>query len=328
MSGAGQIRYVEAIRQALMEEMERDETVCLAGIDIGRAGGVFGVTRGLLEQFGDRRVVDTPISEMGLVGMGVGASLVGLRPVVELMYMDFLGMCLDALLNQAAKLRFMSGDRLTVPFVVRTQFGAGRSGGPQHSQSLEALVAHIPGLKVIMPSTPRDVKGLLKASIRDDNPVVFIENRHLYGMKVAGPLPDEVLPIGRAITRREGSDVTAITYSRMLHLTLEAAESLSHDGIDVEVIDLRTISPLDDDAIVQSVRKTNKAIVIHEAWEAFGVGAEVAARIADAAFEYLDAPVRRVCAPAAPVPFAPSLERDHIPSAARIAEECRSLAAY
>jgi 2-oxoisovalerate dehydrogenase E1 component len=300
--------------------------VFLAGIDIGEGGNVFGLTRGLRERFGDR-VRDTPISEMAIVGLGVGAAMAGMRPVVEVMYMDFLGVCLDQLLNQAAKLPFMTGGSAEMGLTVRTQFGAGRSSGSQHSQSLEALLAHIPGLSVVMPSTPADTYGLLRAAIQDPNPVVFVENRLLYGMKGPQPPADYILPIGRSAVVRDGSDITVVSVSRMVHEALAAAEELGAEGISVEVIDLRTVAPLDLEPVLASVHKTSRLLIAHEAVIPFGIGAEIAATVAREGFWDLDAPIQRVGAAATPPPYAPELERAWLPDRHDIAQAIRTLAA-
>jgi 2-oxoisovalerate dehydrogenase E1 component len=320
-------RTMDAIRAALRHELEHDPSVFLAGVDIAKGGGVFGITRGLHDDFPER-VRDTPISELAVVGVGVGSAMGGFRPVVELMFFDFLGVCFDQLLNQAAKLRFMTGGRAGVPLTVRTQFGGGSSAGSQHSQSLEALLAHVPGLTVVMPSTPADAYGLLRSAIRDPNPVVFVENRQLYGLTGPSPAhPDHLVPLGKARVAREGNDVTVVTVSRMVHESLAAAEELAAEGIGVEVIDLRSIVPLDREAILASVAKTGRLLVVHEAVQDFGIGAEVAALAANEAFWDLDAPVRRLGGPYTPVPYAPSLERVWCPDAARIAAELRELLA-
>jgi 2-oxoisovalerate dehydrogenase E1 component len=305
-------RTMDAIRSALEVELAGDDRVFLAGIDVAVGGNVFGLTRGLHDAFGDR-VRDTPISEAAIVGLGVGAAMAGMRPVVEIMYLDFLGVCLDQLLNQAAKLPFMTGGTAEMALTVRTQFGAGRSSGSQHSQSLEALLAHIPGLSVVMPSTPADTYGLLRAAIQDPNPVVFIENRLLYGMKGPQPPADHLVPIGRSVVVHPGTDVTVVSISRMVHEAVAAAERLAGDGISVEVIDLRTVAPLDMAAVLDSVHKTSRLLVAHEAVVPFGIGAEVAATVAREAFWSLDAPIERVGAAATPPPYAPELEHAWLP---------------
>ena len=319
-------RMIDAIRAALQYELEHDPTVFLAGVDIGKGGGVFRVTRGLYDDFPDR-VRDTPISELAVVGLAVGAALAGMRPVVELMFFDFIGVCFDQLLNQAAKLRFMTGGRAAVPLTVRTQFGGGRSAGSQHSQSLEALLAHIPGLSVVMPSTPADAYGLLRAAIRDPNPVVVVENRQLYAITGPSPAAEHLVPIGKARVARSGNDATVVACSRMVHEALAAAAELAGEGLDVEVLDLRSIVPLDREAILASVAKTGRILVVHEAVRDFGIGAEVAALVANEGFWDLDAPVRRLGGMYTPVPYSPALEDAWIPNADRIAAELRDLLA-
>jgi len=318
-------RTMDAVRSALELELGDDERVFVAGIDVGEGGNVFGLTRGLRARFGDR-VRDTPISETAVVGLGVGAAMAGMRPVVEVMYLDFLGVCFDQLLNQAAKLPFMTGGAAEMALTVRTQFGAGRSSGSQHSQSLEALLAHIPGLTVVMPSTPADTYGLLRAAIQDPNPVVFVENRLLYGMKGPQPAVDHVVPIGRAAVVRSGTDVTVVSVSRMVHDALAAADQVAGEGISAEVIDLRTVAPLDTATILESVHKTSRLLVAHEAVVPFGIGAEIAATVAREGFWDLDAPIERVGAAATPPPYAPDLERAWLPDADVIADAIRRVA--
>ncbi len=318
-------RTMDAIRGALEYELAADERVFLAGVDVGDGGNVFGLTRGLRERFGER-VRDTPISETAIVGLAVGAAMAGLRPVVEVMYLDFLGVCFDQLLNQAAKLPFMTGGAADMALTVRTQFGAGRSSGSQHSQSLEALLAHIPGLTVVMPSTPADTYGLLRAAIEDPNPVVFIENRLLYGMKGPQPPADHLVPIGRSAVVRPGSDVTVVSVSRMVHEATAAAEELAGEGVSVEVIDLRTVAPLDLEPVLASVHKTNRLVIANEASVPFGIGAEVAASVAQDGVWSLDGPIVRVGAAATPAPYAPQLERAWLPGRAEIVEAVRRLA--
>jgi len=291
---------------------------------VGEGGNVFGLTRGLRERFGDR-VRDTPISETAIVGLAVGAAMAGMRPVVEVMYLDFLGVCLDQLLNQAAKLPFMTGGSAEMGLTVRTQFGAGRSSGSQHSQSLEALLAHIPGLAVVMPSTPADTYGLLRAAIQDPNPVVFIENRLLYGMKGPAPPDDHVVPLGRSVVVRPGSDITVVSVSRMVHEAMAAADELAREGISVEVIDLRTVAPLDLAPVFTSLKKTSRILIAHEAVVPFGIGAEIAASVAREAFWDLDAPVERIGAAATPPPYAPELEQAWLPGREEIATAIRRL---
>jgi 2-oxoisovalerate dehydrogenase E1 component len=294
--------------------------------DVGAGGNVFGLTRGLADEFG-ARVRDTPISETAIVGLGVGAAMAGMRPVVEMMYLDFLGVCFDQLLNQAAKLPFMTGGAAEMALTVRTQFGAGRSSGSQHSQSLEVLLAHIPGLTVVMPSTPADTYGLLRAAIADPNPVIFIENRLLYGMKGPQPPPDYILPIGKSAIVRPGTDVTVVSVSRMVHEAAAAAERLGDEGISVEVIDLRTVAPLDMVPILESVHKTSRLLIAHEAVVPFGIGAEIAATVAREGFWDLDAPIERIGAAPTPPPYAPDLERAWLPDRDTLADAIRRLVA-
>jgi 2-oxoisovalerate dehydrogenase E1 component len=317
-------RTMDAIRMALEAELETDERVFVAGIDVGAGGNVFGLTRGLADRF-DGRVLDTPISETAIIGLGVGAAMAGMHPVVEMMYLDFLGVCFDQLLNQAAKLPFMTGGAAEMALTVRTQFGAGRSSGSQHSQSLEALLAHIPGLTVLMPSTPADTYGLLRAAIQDPNPVVFIENRLLYGMKGPQPPADHILPIGTSAVVRPGTDATVVSVSRMVHEAVAAADHLAQEGISVEVIDLRTVAPLDVVPILSSVHKTGRLLIAHEAVIPFGIGAEIAATVAREGFWDLDAPIERIGAAATPPPYAPDLERAWLPDHAAIADAVRRL---
>lgn len=319
-------RTMDAIHNALEIELATDPRVFVAGIDVGAGGNVFGLTRGLRDQFGER-VRDTPISETAIMGVGVGAAMAGMRPVVELMYLDFIGVCLDQLMNQAAKMPFMTGGAAEMGLTLRTQFGAGRSSGSQHSQSLEVLLAHIPGLSVVMPSTPADTYGLLRAAIQDPNPVIFIENRLLYGMKGPQPPADHILPIGKSAVVRQGTDVTVVSVSRMVHEALAAADELAAEGISVEVIDLRTVAPLDMVPILESVQKTSRLLIAHEAVEAFGIGAEIAASVAREAFWHLDAPIERIGAAATPPPYAPGLEQEWLPDRTSIASAIRRLCA-
>jgi 2-oxoisovalerate dehydrogenase E1 component len=323
-----ELTYREAVRDGLARAMRADESVFIMGEDIAEMGGSMGVTQGLLDEFGPERVRNTPISEMAIVGAGIGAAMAGMRPVVEIMYADFIGVCLDQIMNQAAKLRYMTGGGVTVPLTVRTQFGAGRSSGAQHSQSLEALLAHIPGVAVVMPSTPADAYGLLRAAIRDDNPVVVIEHRLLYERTGPGFDADHIVPLGKAAVLRTGSDVTIVSVSRMARESLAAAEVLAADGIDTEVIDLRTVSPLDWDTVLASLAKTNRLVVAHEAVADFGIGAEIAARAADQGFCQLDAPVIRVGAPPTPAPYAPSLEAAWLPGADDVVAAVRRSVAF
>jgi pyruvate dehydrogenase E1 component beta subunit len=308
------LTFAQALNEALRQEMRRDPTIYVAGEDVGKYGGIFGVTAGLLEEFGEERVRDTPITESAIIGSAVGAAAAGLRPVVEIMFIDFIGVALDQLFNQAAKMKYMFGGKAKLPIVVRTTCGAGMSAAAQHSQSLEAWFMHIPGLKVVAPSTPYDAKGLLISSIRDDNPVLFIEHKMLYGIE--GEVPEEpyTIPLGVADIKREGKDVTVVATMAMVHKALEAAEDLAKEGIEVEVVDPRTLSPLDRETIINSVKKTHRLVIVHEAVKQAGPGAEIAATVAEEAFEYLDAPIKRVAAPFTPVPFSPVLESAYIPS--------------
>jgi pyruvate dehydrogenase E1 component beta subunit len=309
--------YLEAIRAGLEEEMRRDAAVYIFGEDVA-LGGPFGVTKGLAEAFGVNRTVNTPISEATVMGLAIGAATVGLRPVIEIMFIDFITLAMDQLVNHAAKLHYMSGGQLRIPLTVRVQCGISGAMGAHHSQSLESWLAHVPGLKVVMPATPADAKGLLKSAIRDDNPVVFIEHRGLYWSK--GDVPDgEIsIPIGKAAVLRQGEDVTIVALSSMVAPALAAADDLAAEGVTAEIIDPRTISPLDVDAIANSVKKTSRMIVAHEAVEQGGFGAEIVARLQHATFHYLDSPIRRVAAPFAPVPAGPTLERQFLPTKEKI----------
>lgn len=308
-----EVTFVESLRMTLREEMERDPSLMLIGEDIGRYGGIFGVTKGLLEEFGPHRVRSTPISESAIIGSALGAAMTGIRTVAEIMYVDFTTCAMDQIVNQVAKMRYMSGGKAKVPLVIRTQGGGGRGNAAQHSQSLEALFLHIPGLKIVMPSTPYDASGLLRTAIRDDNPVIFIEHKLLYATKGFIPDGEYLIPFGRADIKREGKDVTIVAISFMVMKALKAAEQLAKEGIDAEVIDLRTLVPLDGETILQSVRKTNRAVIVHEGCRRNGIGAEVACCIQEEAFDDLDAPVERVGALDAPIPYAESLERAVIP---------------
>ncbi|QKQ46003.1 MULTISPECIES: alpha-ketoacid dehydrogenase subunit beta [Achromobacter] len=322
-----ELRFAHAINRALAECMEEDPAVFLFGEDIAEAGGPFGVTRGLHARFGQDRIRDTPISEAAMANAAVGAALSGLRPVLEIMFMDFMTLAMDALVNQAAKARFMFGGQASVPMVVRTPHGGGISAGPQHSQCLEAWFAHIPGLKVVCPSNPADAYGLLKSAIQDPDPVVFVENKALYALK--GEVPDDAgpIPLGRARVARAGRDLTVVSYGAAVHKALGAAEALAADGIEAEVLDLRCIQPWDEQAVLDSLRRTHRLLVVHEAVEAFGVGAEIAARMADIGFDELDAPIVRVAAPFVPVPFAPALEAQYQPQEADVIAAARKLCA-
>jgi pyruvate/2-oxoglutarate/acetoin dehydrogenase E1 component len=322
-----ELSYMEAVREALWQEMERDERVFIIGEDVGVYGGAFGVTRGMVEHFGSQRVIDTPISEYGIAGAITGAALTGMRPVGEIMFMDFTTLAIEQLVNQAAKMRFMFGGMIEVPFVLRTPAGSGTGAAAQHSQSLESWFVHVPGLKVVMPSTPYDVKGLLLSSIRDDNPVLFVEHKLLY--KTKGPVPEApyTIPLGAAEVKREGRDVTIIATSIMVRRSLEAAEQLAQEGIDVEVVDPRTLKPLDEETIVRSAIKTGRVLIVHEACKTGGYGGELAAVIAGSeAFDYLDAPIVRLAGRDMPIPYNRTLEYHTVPQVEDIAEAARRLA--
>jgi pyruvate dehydrogenase E1 component beta subunit len=321
------LSYQMAFNEAVSQAMEADPDVFAAGEDIGAFGGVFGTYGGLQAKFGEDRVVDTPISEQAIIGLGVGAAVVGLRPIVDLMFMDFVCVAMDQIVNQAAKLKYMFGGTATLPLTITMAGGAGLSAAAQHSQSLEALLCHIPGLKVVYPSNPYDMKGLMTACIREDNPTIMVKHKRLLGM--SGIVPEEAyaIPLGTAHIARPGHDVTVVAYGRMLNESLAAAEELAKEGIDCEVIDPRTLQPLDTATIVASVKRTNRAIVVHEAVRFGGLGAEITAQIQEEAFDYLDAPVARVAAPFSPVPFTPVLERHYLPDAAKIATGIREVLA-
>ena len=316
-----------AINEALRQEMRRDPNVYVIGEDVGVFGGCFGVTAGLIDEFGPKRVIDTPITESAIIGNALGAAATGLRPVAEIMFMDFVGVTMDQIYNQAAKMRYMFGGKAKIPMVIRTACGAGGSAAAQHSQSLEAWFMHVPGLKVVAPSTAYDAKGLLVSSIRDDNPVIFVEHKFIYDLE--GEVPEDIytIPLGKADVKRQGSDVTVIATMAMVHKALEAAEELSKEGISVEVIDPRTLQPLDGETIIESVKKTHKVVIVHEAVKFAGPGAEIAAMIAEEAFDYLDAPITRVAAPFTPVPFSPVLEQEYIPSKEKIIAAIREVVA-
>lgn len=305
----------KAVNQALADAMAADETVVVFGEDVGEAGGSFGATRGLRARFGENRVMDTPISEAAIAGAAVGAALSGLRPVIEIMFMDFTTLVMDAMVNQAAKARFMFGGQGSCPMVLRTPHGGGVNAGPQHSQCLEAWFAHIPGLKVVVPSDAPSAYGLLRAAIADPDPVVFIEHKALYAQKGEVPEGAPVLPLGKAAVIRPGRDVTIVCYGSAVRLALAASDTLAAQGVEAEVIDLRTIQPWDETAVVESLSRTHRLVIVHEAVEAYGVGAEIAARMADIGFDELDAPIVRVAAPFMPVPFARSLETAYMPKA-------------
>ena len=316
--------FIEIMRQALDEEMTRDASVYLIGEDVA-AGGAFGVSRGLVDKHGPLRVRNTPISEAAITGLATGAALCGLRPVLEIMFIDFATLAMDCLVNQSAKYRYMSGGQLAVPMVVRTQAGAAGGAAAQHSQSLESWFIHVPGLVVVAPSSPVEAYGLFKSSLRLDDPVLFIEHKRLYAMKEHLPADAAAIPLGRARVAREGSDVTVIAYSAMVRTALEAAQQLAQEGVSVEVIDLRTLAPLDIETLVRSVAKTRRVVIAHEAVECGGVGAEVAARLGTAAFDELDAPIMRVGCPFAPIPFAPELEQALLPGREQIVRAVREL---
>ena len=318
-----EISYREAVRDALAQALREDESVFIMGEDIAEMGGSMGVTQGLLEEFGPKRVRNTPISEMAIVGSGIGAAIQGMRPVVEIMYEDFLTLSMEQLVNQAAKHRTMSGGQIKVPLTIRTQGGAGWSPGAQHAQQLEAWFVHVPGLKVVFPSTPEDARGLLWSSIYDDNPVVFFEHRTLYPIKGEVPTELEPIPLGKARIHREGEDVTVVATGRLVHEALEAADAAESEGISVEVVDPRTLLPLDEETIVGSVRKTTRCVTAHEAVVRGGFGAELAAVIQHGAFDWLDAPIERVGAQFAPLAFAPAMEQWVVPHAEDVLEAIR-----
>jgi 2-oxoisovalerate dehydrogenase E1 component beta subunit len=322
-----EITYVQAIRDALWEELERDENVFLLGEDIGEYGGAFKVTQGLIEHFGSRRVLDTPMAETAIVGAAIGAALMGMRPVAEMQFADFITCGFDQLVNFAATNHYRWGG--PVPIVVRAPSGGGLRAGPFHSQNPEAWFVHTPGLKVVAPATPYDAKGLLKAAIRDDNPVIYFENKYLY-RHAKGEVPEEdyVVPIGLADVKRQGEDITVVTYGAMVHESLVAAEALAKEGADVEVVDLRSLKPLDRETVLASARKTGKIAVVHEAYRTGGLGGELAALIFEEAFEWLDGPLVRVTAPDTPVPYSPPLEDAFRPNAQKILRALRELAAY
>ena len=310
-----ELTFGQAIKEALAEEMRREPRVFIIGEDVAEAGTVFKVLSGLVEEFGRERVIDSPISEAGITGIGVGAAMTGMRPVVDIMFGDFITLAMDQIVNQAAKVHYMSGGKLRVPLVIRTTMGASRRSAAQHSQSLYAWVAHVPGLKVVLPATPADAKGLLKSAIRDDNPVVFFEDKMMYQLK--GPVPDGeyTIPLGVADVKRAGTDVTIVATSSMVHVALEAAGRLDGAGISAEVVDPRTLLPLDAETLIASAQKTGRVIVVDEGYQQYGVTAEIASVIADGAFDSLDAPVQRIGAMNVPVPFSPVLEDQTVPTA-------------
>jgi pyruvate dehydrogenase E1 component beta subunit len=322
-----EITYLEAVREAMTQEMERDSRVFLIGEDIGEYGGAFQVSYGMLEKFGPERILDTPITELGLTGAATGAALIGMRPIAEIMFMDFTTLASEQLVNQAAKLRYMFGGQSTVPMVLRTPAGSGTGAAEHHSQSFENWFVHVPGLKVVMPSTPYDVKGLLVSSIRDNNAVVFVEHKLLYKMK--GDVPEELyeVPLGKADVKREGKDLTIVAYSIMTQRSLQAAEELAKEGIDVEVVDPRTLRPLDTETIVNSIKKTGKVLIVHEAVKTGGFGGELAGVIAESeAFGYLEAPIIRLAGREVPIPYNRELERKAVPQVEDIIQKARELA--
>src|ERR671923_379513 len=320
-----ELTYGEAVREAIAEEMRRDPRVFIIGEDVAEAGHPFKTLVGLVQEFGTDRVIDTPISEPGYAGIGVGAAMTGMRPIVDVMFGDFITLTMDQMVNQAAKAHYMSGGKIKCPIVFRTTLGATRRSAAQHSQSLHAWVSHVPGLKVAVPATPYDAKGLLKSAIRDDNPVVFFEDKMMYQLK--GPVPEGeyTIPLGVADVKRAGGDITFVATSSMVHVALAAAENLQQSHISAEVVDIRTTVPLDRQTIIDSVKKTSRAIVIDEGYECYGVTAEIASVIADGAFYYLDAPVKRMGAMDVPVPFSPVLEDQTVPTAEAVAEMAKML---
>lgn len=324
------ISVIEAVREALREEMRRDSKVFVLGEDVGQRGGVFLATQGLLEEFGGERVIDTPLAEASIMGIAIGAAYRGLRPVPEVQFSDFVWPAVNQLIGEAARVCYGTNGNVTVPMVVRIPYGGGIRGGLFHSQNVESLFFHTPGLKVIAPATPYDAKGLLKAAIRDNNPVISLEHKKTYRL-VRGEVPEEeyVLPIGKADIKRSGESITIVSYGLVLHYCLEAAEQVSQEDIDVEVVDLRTLTPLDKETVLKSVKKTGRLLIVHEDNLTGGVGAEVAAIAAAEAFEYLDAPISRLCGPDVPtMPFAETLENAYMPSTEKVAEALRKLAAY
>jgi 2-oxoisovalerate dehydrogenase E1 component beta subunit len=321
---------IEAIKEALDEEMARDERVMILGEDVGLRGGVFRVTEGLIDKYGEARVIDTPLAELGIVGVAIGLALNGMHPIAEIQFADFIHPAFDQIVNEAARMRYRSGGEWTCPMVIRAPFGGGIGGGLYHSQSVEAFFAHVPGLKVVVPGTPYDAKGLLKAAIRDEDPVMYFEHKKTYRL-VKGEVPEGeyTVPIGPADVKREGEDLSVFAYGLMLKHCLDAAEDMAREGVSVEVVDLRTLAPLDREAIVNSVKKTGKALIVYEDNLTMGMGAEVAATIADEAFEYLDGPVQRLAGPDVPgVPYSPPMQDLFMPNKEKVLEAMRDLAAY
>ena len=325
LAATRELTLAQAVNEALAEELRRDPTVFIIGEDVAEAGHPFKVLSGLVEEFGTDRVIDSPISEAGISGLGLGAAITGMRPIVDIMFGDFLTLIMDQVVNQAAKIHYMSGGSLKAPLTIRTTLGATRRSGAQHSQSLHAWVAHIPGLKVCLPSTPADAKGLLKSAIRDDNPVVLFEDKMMYALKGLVPDGDHLVPLGLADVKREGDDVTVIATSSMVQVALSAADELERDGVSVEVVDPRTIAPLDRATLVASARKTGRVVVVDEGHQSYGASAELAAVVAEDAFWHLDAPVVRLGAMDVPIPFSPVLEDETVPTPERVAEAVLSL---
>jgi pyruvate dehydrogenase E1 component beta subunit len=320
-----ELTFAQAIHEAIIEEMRRDPAVILLGEDIARYGGAFKVTRDIVKEFGPSRVRNTPISEGGFVGVAIGASLLGTRPIVEIMFMDFIILAMDQLFNQAAKFHYVYGEQARVPIVIRTPGGGGRSYGPTHSQSLEAQFMHVPGIKIAAPANPADAKGLLKTAVRDDNPVLFLESKVLYPIKGEVPAGEYLIPFGQARVARAGADATIIAYSRMVNEALVAAHRLAKDGIEAEVIDLRTLNPLDEKTIIESAKRTGKVVIVEEGVRTCGVAAEIGFRIFEQIYDYLDAPIRRVTGLDIPVPCSPVLERAALPDAAKIEAAVRKV---
>jgi pyruvate dehydrogenase E1 component beta subunit len=318
-----EISFLEAIREVLTQEMRRDETVFLVGEDIGKLGGVFGVTKGLQKEF-PSRVLETPISESAFVGCAIGAAIVGMRPVVELMFADFAGVTMDQIVNQAAKLRYISGGQITIPLVIRMPFGAGMRFGAQHSQTLYSIFTHVPGLKIVVPSTPYDAKGLLIEAIRDDNPVMYFEHKMLYGARGNVPEDEYVIPFGKAAIIEEGADVTAVSCALMLHRTIEAVKKLKKEGVSVEIIDLRTLVPMDKATVLESVRKTGRLVIIDEDTPRCSIADYIASFVVDEAFGYLDSPIKRIQPPSTPVSYSPVLEDSYLPTIETISRVVKS----
>jgi pyruvate dehydrogenase E1 component beta subunit len=320
-----QITVRQAISDALWEEMERDEKVFIMGEEVGVWGGAYAVTKGFYDHFGEKRVRDTPIAEAAIVGGAIGAALVGLRPVAELMTINFAFVAMDHIVNEAPKLHYMFGGQMRVPMVIRTVGGGGRQLGATHSQTPDAIFAHFPGLTVIAPGTPADAKGLLKSAIRSDDPILFIEHSTLYQTRGEVPEGEHLTPIGKSIVQRPGSQVTIVTYSKMLQVSLQAAEELAKEGIDVEVVDLRTLRPLDMEPVIQSFKKTNRAVIVEEGWRSYGVGSEITARLYEEAFDYVDAPIKRVAQKEVPLPYNRTLEQSALPKVADVIEAVKEV---